>query len=155
MQTEPLVIPGLAGPAVVTVNQFTGKHSITVGGQPTTGTRRGQYTLPGVDGAPVPARLRSSMLDPFPSIVIAGVKHRSGPAIPLALRILALCPAILVLGGLVGGLLGGAAILANLSLLRTSLPTAAKAALVAVIGLAAVVAAVIVITSINAAVGRA
>lgn len=155
MQTEPLVIPGLAGPAVVTVNQFTGKHSITVGGQSTTGTRRGQYTLPGADGGTVPAKLHTSLLDPHPSIEIAGVKHRTGPAIPLALRILALLPVVLVIGGVIGIMFGVAAILANLAVLRTNMSTTAKGGIVAVIGVVAVVTAMIVIAAVSTAAGRA
>src|SRR4051794_36151972 len=55
MRTEPMVVEGLAGPVVLDVNAFTGKHSVTVGVQQVRGTRRGNYTLPTLDGRTVPA----------------------------------------------------------------------------------------------------
>ena len=76
MQTEPLMIDGVAGPVVLTVNAFTGKHSVTVGGYPASGTRRGIYTLPTADGRTVAARLRSSLLDPHPSLEIGRASCR-------------------------------------------------------------------------------
>ena len=149
MITEPLHIPGLAGPVVATMNSFTGKHSITVGGRPASGTRRGMYTLPTADGRMVEARLRGSLLDPYPSIEIAGVKHRTGPVVPLALRVVGLLPAVLLVGGLIGGLIGGGGIVVNLAILRSSLHGAVKAVLMLGVLVVAVVTAFAVIGAIR------
>ncbi|WP_326557684.1 hypothetical protein [Micromonospora sp. NBC_01796] len=128
MRTAPVIIEGLAGPVEVTTNLLTGKHSMTVGGQPTVGTRRGHYTLPTADGQTVAARLRASLLDPYPTIEIAGVRYRTGPGIPLALRILALLPFVLVIaGGLLGGVIAAAGLVANFGIARGSQSTAVKA----------------------------
>jgi hypothetical protein len=131
VRTEPLEITGLAGPVVVTMNSFTGKHMVTVGSHQAVGTRRGHYTFPTVDGRTVAARLRSSLLDPYPTIEISGVKHRTGPSFPVVLRMLALVPlAVLIYaGGLIGGAIGGGAIGVNLAIGRTKRSTAAKAML--------------------------
>ena len=74
------------------MSSLTGKHSMTGGGQPAAGNRRGHYNLPTDDGRTVGARLRVSLLDPYPTIEIAGVKHRTGPGLPVALRILGAAP---------------------------------------------------------------
>jgi hypothetical protein len=140
MRTEPVNIAGLAGPVVVTVNAVTGKHSVTVGGRPATGgTRRGDYGLPTTDGRTVAAKVRSSLLDPYPTIEIAGVKYRTGPSVPVALRVLALLPLVLVLGGLIGGVIGALGIATNLGIARWSQSNAVKAVLMIVVLVIAVV----------------
>lgn len=149
MHTEPMVIDGLAGPVVMSVNSFTGKHSVTVGGQPVSGTRRGMYTLPTADGQTVAARLRASLLDPYPSLEIAGVKHRSGPALPLALRVLAVLPLVLIIGGLIGGAIGAAGVIVNLGIARGQLSTAVKSLLMILILVVAVVTFSLIAVAIN------
>jgi hypothetical protein len=149
MRTEPMTIDGLAGPVVITVNSFTGKHSVTVGGHPASGTRRGIYTLPTVDGRTATAKLRSSLLEPHPSLEIAGVRHRSGPALPLALRVLALLPAVLVIGGVIGGLIGALGILGNLAIARGQQSTVVKALLMIGILVVAIVAFSLVAAAIS------
>lgn len=130
MRTQPVTIEGLAGPVVVDVNTLTGRQSLMVGGQSIPGTRRGDYTLPTADGRAVPAKVRTSLVDPYPTIEIAGVKHRTGPALPVALRLLALLPFLLVfVGGAIGGALGAVGVVVNLSLARISQSTAVKALL--------------------------
>ena len=148
MHTEPLMIDGVAGPVVLTVNAFTGKHSVTVGGHPASGTRRGMYTLPTADGQTVAARLRSSLLDPHPSIEVAGIRHRSGPALPIALRVLVVLPLALLLGGLIGGLIGALGVAVNLGIARGQLSTAVKSLLMVVVLLVTVVAYVAVAAAV-------
>lgn len=144
MRTAPMSIDGLAGPVVLNVNAFTGKHSVTVDGHPVMGTRRGNYTLPTADGRTVPATLRSSLLDPYPTIEIAGVKHRTGPSVPVAVRVLALLPLVLLLGGLIGGAIGGLGAAINLGVARGSQSTAVKSLLMIMIFMIAIVTFAIV-----------
>jgi hypothetical protein len=140
MRTDPVIINGLAGPVVVTTNSMTGKQSMTVGGQPATGTSRGHYNLPTDDGRTVAARVRSSLLDPYPTIEIAGVKHRTGPGIPVVLRILALLPfVLLVAGGLIGGVIAAAGLVLNFGIARGSQSTIVKSILMLLVLAAAIV----------------
>jgi hypothetical protein len=149
MRTEPMVIDGVAGPVVLAVNAFTGRHSVTVGGHPVSGTRRGIYTLPTADGRTVAAKLRSSLLEPHPSIEIDGVRHRSGPSLPLALRVLVVLPLVLLLGGLIGGLIGGLGVVLNLGIARGRQSTAVKSLLVIMVLILTVVIFAIVAAAIS------
>lgn len=128
MRTEPTTIQGLAGPVVVDMNTLTGKSTLTVGGVPAQGRRRGHYLLPTADGGTVEARVRATLLDPYPILHIDGAKHRTGPASPLVLRVLGLLPLLLLaVGGAVGGALGALGVIANLAVQRSSQSTAVKA----------------------------
>jgi hypothetical protein len=150
VRTEPVDIEGLAGPVVVTVNRLTGKPSITVGGHPATRIRRATYTLPTADGGTVAARLRTSLADPYPIIEIAGVKHRTGPSVPLALRVLALLPiALVAVGGAIGGAIGVVGVIGNLAILRGARSAAVNAVLLIVVLVAAVVAWTIVVAALT------
>jgi hypothetical protein len=148
MQTEPMMIDGVAGPVVLTVNAFTGKHSVTVGGYPASGTRRGIYTLPTADGRTVAAKLRSNLLDPHPTLEIAGVKHRSAPSLPIALRVLVVLPLALLLGGLIGGAIGGLGVGINLGIARGQLSTAVKSLLMILVLLVTVVTFAVVAAAV-------
>ncbi|PWU49160.1 hypothetical protein DLE60_33685 [Micromonospora globispora] len=77
------------------------------------------------------AKLSSGLFDPWPSIDIAGVKHRTGPRIPVLLQILIALPFLLVLagGGLIGGLIGGTAMVINIAIARGRQSTPVKALL--------------------------
>jgi hypothetical protein len=156
MRTEPLNIEGLAGPAVITLHPFTGRHSIMVGGRPATGTRRGRYSLPTADGRTVDARLRAGLFDPHPSLQIAGVTYRTGPPVPRLLQVLALAPIVLVgLGGLLGGLIGGGGVVANMGIARSPQSTARKTVLMIVVLVAAVVVWMLVAGALLAAIDSA
>lgn len=134
MRTEPVEIEGLAGPVVVDVHAFSGKSSITVGGRPATKVRGTKYTLPTAAGGEVPATVRSVFGSPYPLIEIAGVKHPTGPLVPLALRVLALLPlALLGIGGAVGGAIGAVGVIGNFAILRGSQSTAVKALLMVLV----------------------
>jgi hypothetical protein len=149
MRTEPMMIDRVAGPVVITVNAFTGKHSVTVGGQPASGTRRGAYTLPTTDGQTVAAKLRSSLIEPHPSLEIAGVTHRSGPSLPIALRVLVVIPLVLLLGGLIGGVIGALGVGVNLGIARGRQSTAIKSLLMIMILVLAVVTFALVAAAIR------
>jgi hypothetical protein len=149
VRTEPITIGGLAGPVVVDVNTFTGKHSVTVGGRPAEGGRRGEYQLPAAGGGAVPARLKASFLEPYPTIEIEGVKHRTGPQLPMVLRLLSLVPVGLVAFGLVGGLCAGLGIVSNLAIARTKLPTAVRAAAMLSVFIVGLVVVLLVAAAVN------
>jgi hypothetical protein len=152
VRSEPLTIPGLAGPVVVDLNSFTGRTAVTVNGQPVPRIGRRVYALPAAGGGTVNAEVRPGVLDPFPSLQINGVKHRTGPQIPIALRILTFVPILLVgVGGLVGGLIGALGMIGNLAIARLSLPSVVKALLMLVVLGVAVVVWVIVAGTIVAA----
>ncbi|SCL33723.1 hypothetical protein GA0070624_4806 [Micromonospora rhizosphaerae] len=132
MRTEPIQIDGLAGPVVVTAPNFR-PASITVGDQTATRTRANNYLLPAADGTMKEAKLHGGLFDAYPTIEIAGVKHRTGPAVPALLQILAVLPFVVFIfvlrGGLIGGLIGGIAMGVNLGIARGARSTPAKAGL--------------------------
>jgi hypothetical protein len=135
------------------MNSITGRHSVAVGRYQAVGTRRGHYMLPTVDGGTVAARLRNSLLDPYPTIEISGVKHRTGPSFPVVLRLLALLPLPLLAyaGGLIGGGIGGGALAANLAIGRTKHSTATKTLLMIGVVIAAFVLWAIVVLAVQLA----
>ncbi|MFG3577834.1 hypothetical protein [Micromonospora chersina] len=132
MRTEPIQIDGLAGPVVVTAPTF-GAASITVGEQSATRTRGNRYALPAADGTLVDAKLTSGLLDPYPSLEIAGVKHRTGPRVPALLQVITALPFVVFIlalhGGVIGGIVAGAAMVTNVKIARGSQSTAVKALL--------------------------
>ncbi|MFC7548160.1 hypothetical protein [Plantactinospora sp. GCM10030261] len=131
MRTPEVVIEGLAGPLIVDVTAFGGPPTVCVSGEPVPRVQD-TYLLPLANGGQVAGRLRRYALDPYPTIEIDGEKHRTGPAVPVGLRILALLPLALVgLGGLVGGLFGIAGLASNMIILRKSWPVVTRAAAMA------------------------
>jgi len=137
---HPVAIDGIAGPVGMDVHWFTGRHSVTVGGQPAAKTSRRSYQLPTTDGRTVEATVRSSFFDVYPALAIGGVKHRLGPPTPVVLRVLMLLPVVLVAGGAIGIFLGLVAILANAAVLRQQVSTSVKIALMlGILGAAALV----------------
>jgi len=153
VRSEPLTIAGLAGPVVVDSNSFTGRNTVTVNGQPVPRIGRRAYALPAAGGGTMQAEVRPGFFDPYPSLQINGVKHRTGPQVPMVLRILALVPIVLVgVGGLVGGLIGALGVIGNLAVARLSLPAVVKALLMLVVLAVAVVVWVIVAGAITSAI---
>jgi len=113
MRSGPVPIPGVAGQVMVDSNFWTGRQVVTVDGVPMSSGGRKRFTLPAADGSTVEARVRSSLVNPFPTVEIAGVKHPTGPELPAVLKVLIVLPLMLVVGGLVGGLIGAMGMLAN------------------------------------------
>jgi hypothetical protein len=140
VRTDPLTVAGLAGPVVLESSLLASKYSITVGGQPATRVGRGRYTFPATGGTVVQAAVRGGFLAPYPSLVIDGVTYQTGPQVPLILRVLATLPIALVgVGGAVGGVIGAAAVIANMTVLRSrTLPLPLRALIVAATATAAV-----------------
>ncbi len=132
MRTEPLTIWGLAGPVMLESGFLASRVNITVGGHPATRVRRNTYALPAVNGGMVEARVSGGFLDAYPTLEINGVKHRTGPAVPVLLRILALVPIFLIgVGGALGGVIGAVGVALNMAIARLVLPSAVKALLMA------------------------
>lgn len=126
MKTEPISIDGVAGPVVVTA-PFWGFPVVSVGGVPAPRTGR-QYALPAAVGGAVQATVRTGFADPYPTLEVNGVRHRTGPAVPAVLQVLTLLPIVLVgIGGAFGGLIGALAVVANLSVSRTRNSSVVKA----------------------------
>jgi hypothetical protein len=154
VRTEPLAINGLIGPIVLESGFFANNYSITVGGRPATRTGRGRYSLPAVGGGTVEATVRGGFLDAYPTLEINGVKHRTGPKVPVPLRALAWVPIVLLgLGGLVGGLIGALGVMVNMVIARRPASAVLKTVLMlAVLGVA-VVSWIVVAGAIRAAIG--
>ncbi|GAB1823732.1 hypothetical protein [Herbidospora sp. RD11066] len=137
MISDPIAIEGVSGPVVVTSGAWS-RPVVTVGGvvAPRTGGRL--YALPTVTGEPVQALVRSGFGYPFPTVEVNGVQHRTGPKIPIVLQAISLLPIVLLaIGGLLGGLVGGTAVLINQSVLRRPMSSVAKAAVMIGIGVLA------------------
>jgi hypothetical protein len=97
--------------------------------------------------------VRSGFADPYPTVVANGIQHRTGPKAPAVLRVLAVLPIVLVgVGGLLGGLFGALAVVANLSIARTRIPTAGKVLIMIGIGLVVALVYVVIAAALLGAV---
>ena len=153
MRSEPLTIPGLASPVVVESSFVSGRYTITAGGYPATRLGRLRYAVPAASGGTVETTVSGGFLDAYPTLTINGVKHRTGPPIPVILRILAVAPiALVAVGGLIGGLIGALGCAVNMAVLRAALPSAVKALLVLAVGGAAVVTWVLMAAAVGGAI---
>jgi hypothetical protein len=154
VRLEPVTIPGVAGPVVVDLKLFSNKHVVTVGGRPAARVGRATYELPASNGRRVVGKLRNNGFDPYPTVEIDGVKHRTGPRLPIALRVLALLPApLLVIGGALGGAVAAAGVIGNMVIARTAQPATVKAALMVAVLIAATVAWLVLATALGLAIG--
>jgi hypothetical protein len=152
VRTEPLTIRGVAGPLVVTHNFFLGRYAVTVGGKPAKRISGRTFALPRSGGGTVEATMHGGFLDAYPSVDVAGVRYRTGPPIPVGLRILAFLPILLVtIGGLLGAIVGLVGAAANMAVARLPQPAALKALMMVGVLIAAVIVwyllASVVITS--------
>jgi hypothetical protein len=94
--------------------------------------------LPAATGRAIDATVRSAFADPYPTLEVNGVQHRTGPTVPVVLRVLAPLPILLVaIGGLLGGLIGALAFGANLAVARTRTPSFVKALIMIGVGVVA------------------
>ena len=133
MSNQPIIVPGIVSPVRVIWNVWTGKQTVLVGDQLAASTGKRTYALPTADGGTVEGTVsRSTLFNPFPTLEVGGVKHSTGPEVPVALRILMVAPILLLaLGGLVGALAAAGAIVVNFTIARSTHPTAIKAVLMA------------------------
>ena len=146
MQTAPLAIPGLPGPVTVDVNEWTGRRRLFVGSHEVP-TKRGRFEFPAPNGQLIPGRIKPMRIwETYPKLEFGDVIHATGPEAPTWMKVLACLPILLVVGGALGAVLGVLAIVANLTVIRSSAP---KAAVVATsIGTLLAGAAILVIVSL-------
>ncbi|WP_030486860.1 hypothetical protein [Micromonospora chokoriensis] len=151
MNTGPLNVAGVAGPIVVATKAVWGHPDVTVGGVPAPRTGK-RYALPAVGGGVVQATVRTVLADPYPTVEVNGVRHRTGPAMPIFLRILVMLPILLLtVGGILGGLVGALGIAGNLAVARTRMATAVKALAMLGVGVGAVIVWLVIAVALNAA----
>ncbi|MCG5471759.1 hypothetical protein LADH09A_005761 [Micromonospora sp. LAH09] len=151
MNTEPLSVAGVAGPIVIATKALWGHPAVSVAGVPAPRTGR-RYALPAVDGGVVQATLRTPFADPYPTMEINGVQHRTGPPVPVFLRILAPLPILLlIVGGVLGGLIGALGFLANLTVARTRMAPAVKALAMVGVGIVTAMVWLVIAVALNAA----
>jgi hypothetical protein len=101
--------------------------TVTVGGRDVPASGRGRFALPTRSGQTTEARVRAQMLDPYATVEVGGQKYRTGPVVPIWLRILGLLPILLIAkGGLIGGLIAALGIVANFWIIREVQSTALK-----------------------------
>lgn len=126
---------------------------VTVGGHTVPRTGKRQYALPAVGGGTVQATLRSRFGDPYPTVEANGIRHRTGPKVPVALQVLTLLPIVLVgIGGAVGGLIGALGVIANLAVARTRIPPAGKALIMIGIGVVAALVYLVIAAALRGAI---
>ncbi len=121
---KPILVDGVTGPVTVTTNVFGGDVRLFVHGRPVPQevVIVPEFRLPLAAGGTAAARVHLGPADPCPSIEVGGRRYRSEPRPSVLLRVLALLPLVLALGGLVGVLLGVLALVANVALVRAQLP---------------------------------
>ena len=154
METQPIAIDGVAGPIVVTTDRFGGRAEVTVNGRPAPLHGDRHHQLPATTGGTVDAVVRAGIIDPYPTVEVNGVRHRTGPAVSRSAKALAALPVVpAVLGGLAGGLVGVAGFLANGALLRSRLSPSVKMLAVAGVDAVVVVAVVAIVLAVRGATG--
>ena len=103
--------------------------------------RRATFALPTADGGTAEARVsRIIIYNPFPTVEVGGVKHPTGPEIPIALQILMVAPILLAIpfvGGLVGVPVAFGALGLNYKVVRSTRRPAIKATLMVLVLIAA------------------
>ncbi len=149
MQTDPIVIPGVAAPVSV-VSPLAGRPQVLVGGQQAHHMGRNVFALPGHGGQVVEAKVRARPVDPYPQLTVNGQQYTTGPKVPIGLQIVAGLPILLFIGGLIGILLGFAALLTNMFVLRSRLSSGAKVGLVIGVSAAVLVAYLAIATIVSA-----
>lgn len=113
------------------VNLITGRRTLTMDGAPVEG-RRGRYELATSTGESVPARLRGSFLDLYPTLEVNDQYYRTGPKTPAIVNVLRVLPLVLIaVGGLIGAVFAVIGLVANHSLARAERSNGAKLAAMA------------------------
>jgi hypothetical protein len=155
VNTEPLLITGVAGPIVVTISPFWGRPAVTVGGLPATRIGKRRYALPATGGGTLEATIRSRFTDPYPTVELGGEQHRTGPRVPALLQLLAILPlALAAIGGALGGLIGALGAIANVAIIRTRNPSSVKALIIVGITAVTFVVALAILTAVGEALNQ-
>ena len=131
-------IPGFEGQQIsVQVANGFGTPKLFVNGQPAPpAEKRGHFLLRHDNGTEVAAHFKGGFPDPVPVLMVGDQAIRLAEPLTWYQWIWAGFPLVLVLlGGLIGGLLGGVATIINVQIFRSSLHTAIKYLLAAVISI--------------------
>ena len=126
---------------------------VLLNGQPAPkGGKRGTVLVPAADGTQIEAKLQHSFTQA--SLEVNGVKHALGPKVHTGLMVVAALPlGLIAVGGLLGGLCGGAAFGVNSSIARSDLNPALKIAAMLAVGCAAAVLYFLVAVAVRGAIG--
>ncbi len=112
--------------------------------------------MPAAGGGAVEATVRSAFADPYPTVEVNGVRHRTGPSVPAVLRVMTLLPILLMVavGGALGGLIGALGFVVNVgAVTRIQTPTAVKALIMVGVSAVAIVLWFAVAVVVTAAFG--
>lgn len=135
----PVHLPGFEGRNIVVEASgiFGGPKLLIDGQRAPKGAKRGQYLLRrSSDGREVVASFKSVFPDPIPLLIVDGQTMRLAEPLAWYQWLFAAFPLLLLfIGGALGGFLGALGTMINASLFRSSLPTAARYALSALVGL--------------------
>ncbi len=117
--------------------------------------RKGRtFTLSDNAGAPVAFQLKGNIFDPIPAVLVGGQTIRLARPLAWYEYVWILLPlALIVVGGLLGALCGGVAVLVNARLIRSAQPAWARYGLGLLVILAAVVAWLALAAVITLAIG--
>ena len=150
----PIAYPGFEGRglALRPMGFFQGAAIICDGAA---APRKGRtFTLTDNHGAPVSFRLNGNVFDPIPAVVVGGkTTLRLGRPFAWYEYLWIALPLVLFVGGALGGLCGGVAVLVNARLLRSSLPVLARYGLGVLVILGAAVAWLVLAVALTFAVG--
>lgn len=97
------------------------------------GAKRGEFLIPGDNGEEIVVRLKPQFIDPIPALEANGQLIRVVPAFTWEWIFVGLPFLLVATGGCIGGLVGGIGSWGNAMVLRSEMPTGAKAAVAALI----------------------
>jgi hypothetical protein len=146
----PFAYPGFEGRGLALRPMgFLAAAAIVADGKPA--PRKGRaFTLADNQGAPVTFQLRGNLLDPIPAVEVGGQTIRLARPFAWYEYVLVLLPmALVVVGGLLGGLCGGVAVLVNARVLRGAQPAFVRYGLSLLVIVAAIVAWLVLATLIS------
>jgi hypothetical protein len=150
----PAEIPGCTALVELEAGGFVTGPKLFVNDAPARqGLKKGEYLLPGNDGAELVAKLRPQFIDPIPALEVNGQLIRFAPAFTWEWIFVVLPFLLVVGGGCVGGLIGGVGAWANATLLRSELPTGAKAAIAALITVATLGGGFVILGALQLSIG--
>jgi hypothetical protein len=140
----PLSLPGFENRGLfVETGGFWSGAKIIIDGEPAPkGPKRGQFLLRRLDGTEIIAQLRvNNFLDPIPQVVIDGENILIAEPLKWYQWVWGGLPfALAIIGGALGGLLGGIALVINGRVFRSDLKNPVKYLLTGIISIATVIA---------------
>ena len=149
----PVHLPGFEGRTIFVEPNglFSGPKLFIDGQQAPKGAERGQYLLRrSGDGREVTVSFKPVPPDPVPLLLVDGQTVRLAEPLAWYQWLVAGFPLLLLfMGGALGGFLGAAAMMVNANLMRSSLPTAARYGLSALVGLITFVTFIIIAALIH------